>query len=203
MIRKKIIMLVLVAIVFTFLSTNSFAKVLLTHEQALKEMFPEADEIIEETKVASSDEIALMKERMGGRLVLYQKGSKKKELAAKNEFTFYFGINNGEKTGVAIMDSQPGKWGPVNYIIAQDMEGKVQNMAVMVMYEKRGRPIARRSFLKQFFGKGSTDQLKINKDIRAVSGATISSRSAAFAVKKVIVLYEELYINSLVSSKQE
>ena len=73
----------------------------------------------------------------------------------------------------------------------------------MFFVEKRGKPIARRSFLKQFFGKRSTDQLKINKDIRAVSGATISSRSATFAVKKVIGLYEELYINALVSSKQE
>ena len=75
-------------------------------------------------------------------------------------------------------------------------------MLVMVMFEKREHPIEKRSFLKQFFSKGSGDQIKVNRDIRAVSGAIISSRSAAFAVRKVIVLFEELYLNKLVSIKK-
>jgi Na+-translocating ferredoxin:NAD+ oxidoreductase RnfG subunit len=36
--------------------------------------------------------------------------------------------------------------------------------------------------------------MQVGKDIVGVSGATISSRSATFAVKKAIVMYEEVYL---------
>lgn len=186
-----------------FFWNTSYAFVLLTEEQALQEMLTEVDEIITETRIASPDELAEMKKKMGGRLVLFQKGSKAKELAAITEFTFYFGIKDGKKVSVAIIEKQPGKWGPIEYIVALDMEGKIQNLAVMSYVEKRGKPIAKRLFLKQFIGKSSKDKFRVKKDIRAISGATISSRSACFAVKKVTVLYEELYLKVLVSSKQD
>lgn len=194
MIRKKIIMLVLIAFAFSFISTKCFARVLLTKEQALKQMFPEVDEIVTETKIVAPEDLNQLKDRMGGRLYLYQKGSKSKELSEKNEYTFYCGVKNGERIGVAVIEIQPGKWGPVKFIVALDMEGKVKNLAVMSFVEKRGRPIARRSFLKQFLGKGSKDTIKIHKDIRAITGATISSRSVTFTVRKVIALYEELLL---------
>lgn len=194
MIRKKIIMLVLVAFALSFISTNCFAKILLKKDQALKQMFPDVDEIITETKIVTPEDLNQLKDRMGGRLFLYQKGSKSKNLSEKNEYTFYFGVKNGERIGVAVIEIQPGKWGPVKFIIALDMEGKVQNLAVMSFVEKRGRPIARRSFLKQFLGKGRKDPIKIRKDIRAITGATISSRSVTFTVRKVIALYEELLL---------
>jgi hypothetical protein len=64
----------------------------------------------------------------------------------------------------------------------------------MSYQEKRGRPIARLSFLRQYRGKTSKSRLKVGKDITGVSGATISSISATFAVKKAIVLYKEFYL---------
>jgi Na+-translocating ferredoxin:NAD+ oxidoreductase RnfG subunit len=48
--------------------------------------------------------------------------------------------------------------------------------------------------MRQYRGKTSKSSLKVGKDITGISGATISSRSATFAVKKAIVLYEELYL---------
>ncbi|NQV18961.1 MAG: FMN-binding protein [Armatimonadetes bacterium] len=194
MIRKKIIMLVLVAFAFSFISTKCFAKVLLKKDQALKEMFPKVDEIVTETKIVTPEDLIQLKDRMEGRLFLYKKNSKSKKLPEQNEYTFYFGVKNNERIGVAVIEIQPGKWGPVKFIVALDMEGKVKNLAVMSFVEKRGRPIARRSFLKQFLGKGSKDPIKIHKDIRAITGATISSRSVTFTVRKVIALFEELFL---------
>jgi len=184
-----------VFLVESLLAASSFAVTLLTEDKALKKMFPEADTVITEPKILDSTEIAKLKDRIGGRLVLYQKGSKAKTLAEKNDYTFYFGVKDREKIGVAVMETQPGKWGPVQFIVALDMEGEVRNLAVMLYVEKRGRPIARRSFLGQFIGKSSQDPIIVRKDIRAISGATISSRCAAFTVRKVIALYENLYLN--------
>ena len=60
--------------------------------------------------------------------------------------------------------------------------------------EKRGRPIARKSFLKQFIGKRSGDPVQVRKDIRAISGATISSDATCFAVKKAIAIVETVIL---------
>ena len=76
-----------------------------------------------------------------------------------------------------------------------DLKGVVTRVEVLSYQEKRGQPIARHSFMSQYEGKTSKSPLQVDKDITGVSGATISSRCATFAVKKAIVLYEELYLN--------
>ena len=73
---------------------------------------------------------------------------------------------------------------------------------MMSFTEKRGRPIARRNFLKQFIGKGSRDPLKMRKDYRGITGATISSKATCFAVKKISALYEVLYLQKDMESRE-
>lgn len=200
------------ALVFinSLFSVNSFAVTLLTEEQALKKMFPDVDEVVSETLTLTDSEITKIKERLGGSLIHYQKGSKSEAVEEKNDITFYIGIKNNEKVRVAIIDEQPGKWGPVKFIIAIDTNpGKVNNLAVMAYKEKRGRPIARNNFLKQFIGKSSADAISvrsgkgIRRDIRTISGATISSDCTCFAVKKVIAIYEEVFMKKLYAITQK
>ena len=167
--------------------------VLLTQEQALKEMFPDADRVVPQTKTPVDAELARIKGRLGGALVHFQRGSESASVREKTDFTFYVGYRKDVPVGVALVEEQPGKWGPVTYIIMLDPStSKVKNLAVMSYEEKRGRPIARRNFLDQFLGKGPADALKVHKDIRAVSGATISSDATCFAVRKAIIVCEEL-----------
>ena len=176
------------------------ASTLLTQEEALKEMFPNVDEIVTEVITPSADVIAQIKNELGGSLVHVQSGSQSEAVDESTQFTFYYGLKNGEKIGVAIIDTQPGKWGPVQYIICLDPKvGYVQNLAVMSYKEKRGRPIARKSFLKQFIKKNIGDPIKVRKDIRAISGATISSDATCFAVKKVIAIFKYAVLDSKVA----
>lgn len=203
MIRKSLIAFMLTFLVMEcILVTPSSAVRLLTEEEALKEMFPEADSFVNETRVLDPEEMVRLKNRIK-KLVLYQKGSQSEMLAEKNDYVFYFAMKGGEKIGVAVMEMQPGKWGPVQFIIALDMDGKVKNLAVMFYVEQRGRPIARRSFLGQFIGKSSGNPIVIREDIRAISGATISSRCTAFTVRKVIALYENLYLDGAPTSQEK
>lgn len=172
----------------------SAAIVLLTDEQALKQMFPDADNVITESKVLTSTQLDDVKSQLGGKWVLYQSGSKSGDVDEESNYTLYLAEKDGERIGVALMETQPGKWGPVQYIIALDMTGKVKDLAVMMYVEKRGKPIARKRFLGQFIGKTSADPIMTGKDIHAISGATISSRATAFAVKKVIAIYGVVYL---------
>lgn len=172
----------------------SHAFTLLTEEQALKDMFGEKAEITKETKRLSGKTLKTVLERLDGRLVYEQVGSESAPVAAQKKIDFYFASRDGKKFGVAIIDVQPGRWGPVEFIIGMDAQARVRKVMVMSYQEKRGRPIARRSFMGQYVGKTSTDPLTVGRDITGISGATISSRAATFSVRKALVLLEEFYL---------
>ena len=195
MFRKCILFLTATLCIWLSFSGVTYAVRLLTREDALKKVFGEGVEITTETKELVDPELSKIKERLDGSLVFFQKGSKSKEVSASTTIEFYFASKNGTKTGVVIFDEEPGKWGPVDFIIGLDLQGAVTRVEVLSYEEKRGQPIARRSYLSQYDGKTSKSALTVGKDINGVSGATISSRCATFAVKKAIVLYEELYLN--------
>jgi Na+-translocating ferredoxin:NAD+ oxidoreductase RnfG subunit len=171
-----------------------FAITLMSKEAALKEVFWSGAEIKPETVKLSDETLKEVKKRLGGSLVYYQEGSESRQVETDKSFTFYFGLKDGEKRGVAIIDSEPGKWGPVEFITAMDTNATVKKVRVLSYQEQRGRPIARTSFLNQYRGKSSSAPLEVGRDIVGISGATISSRAATFAVKKAIVLYEEVYL---------
>ena len=62
----------------------------------------------------------------------------------------------------------------------------------MVYRESHGWEIKDCRFRAQFQGKRASDPLVLGKDIDAISGATISSASAAYATRKALALAEAL-----------
>jgi len=176
------------------LAAVSFAFVVLTKEDALKEVFFSGAEIEKETKELTGATLAKIKERLGGNLIYTQEGSESAPVEAHTKIDFYFAKKDGERRGVAIIDVEPGKWGPVEIITAMTTDAVVKNVRVMSYQEQRGQPIARSSFMNQYNGKTSKSPLTVDKDIIPISGATISSRAATFTVKKAIVVYEEVYL---------
>ncbi|MEK7449385.1 MAG: hypothetical protein AAB019_07865, partial [Planctomycetota bacterium] len=153
--------LLLVGVLLVMAGSVSWAERLLTEEQALKEMLPGMDRIEKVTKLLTDEQVTRIKGRIKT-MVLHQEGSEAKKMAENREYDFYFGIKDNKRVSVAIFDVQPGKWGPVNFVLSLDAAtGNVKNMAVTAYVEKRGRPIALRSFLSQFFGKSSADQIEM------------------------------------------
>ena len=203
MTRKKQLTVVIVCVIIGILSTSVYAVRLLSKKIALKKMLPEAEKIVEETRKLTKEEKENIKKNLGGMMVFYQPGSESEKVYERNEYIFYFGMKGDKKTGVAVIEKQPGKWGPVEYIIALDAKtAKVTDLAVMSYTERRGRPIARRNFLKQFVGKHNKDPIKVLKDIRGITGATISCVATCFAVKKISTMYEVLYLTENKKSKE-
>ncbi len=185
------------AIAFLLLITPvavTLAITLLTQEEALKEVFWDGAVIEKETKELTGATLARIQERLGGNLVYTQEGSESAAVETQHKIDFYFAKKDGERKGVAIIDVEPGKWGPVEIITAMTTDAVVKNVKVMSYQEQRGQPIARSSFMNQYRGKTSQSPLTVGKDIIAISGATISSRAATFTVKKAIVIYEEVYL---------
>ena len=184
-----------------FISTLSvatcFASDIISKDEALLDIFGPQYSFSTETVRLQGATLDKIMERLGGKLVYEQIGSESETVAAHKSIEFHYAIKGGEKVGVAIVDVQPGKWGPVEFMIGMNLNGSfptVKRVMVMSMQEKRGRPIARVSYMKQYIGKSSRDPLEVGNDIVAVSGATISSRAATFSVTKALVLVEECLI---------
>ena len=192
---KKVIFTSLTVFVVTLVTTViCYGFTLLTKEKALKEVFWSGAQIETETVELTGETLENIKKRLGGSMVYEQQGSESAKVKEKHTIEFHFGLKDGKKRGLAIIDVEPGKWGPVEFITAMDIKGTVKKVRVMSYQEQRGRPIARSSFMNQYRGKSSSSLMTVGKDIIGVSGATISSRAATFAVKKAIVMYEEVYL---------
>ena len=170
-----------------------FAFVVLEKEDALKQVFFKGAEIEIETKELSDEMMEKITEKLGGSFVYTPEGSESDEVEESNVIDFYFASKGGKRLGVAIIGAEPGKWGPVTFITSMDLKGTVKVARVMSYEEVRGRPIAQRSYMNQYKGKNVNSSLTVGKDIMGVSGATISSRAATFAVKKALVLYKTVY----------
>ena len=100
----------------------------------------------------------------------------------------------GEKgaLGFIFMLDVIGESLPITIAIGVTADGALQDVQVMVYREPQGEAIQEKRFRKQFVGKRSKDPITLDKDIDAISGATISSRSATFAARKGLLLAEVL-----------
>jgi len=191
--KKKI---ALSAIFVLLLTCNCLAVTLLTEEEALANFLPNADEVAQQKIIASDQQLSVIKGNLGGKLVHILKGDDAIKINQRNEWLFYLAKQKNKLTNVAIILEETGKWGPIKFFVKLDPEGKISDIAVMKYTETRGRPVASRSFLRQFSGKALNDPIKVDNDIVGISGATISSDAACFVAKKAMLLYKILILNS-------
>ena len=78
------------------------------------------------------------------------------------------------------------------YAVGVTPDGKIKEVTVMDLPCKYQRPIAKKSFLKQFSGKkGSSVQL--GKGVDAVSGATASSEATTIVARRALALHEAFF----------
>ena len=85
-----------------------------------------------------------------------------------------------------------GQTQPITFAVGVKQDGTLQDVQVMVYREPHGDEIRERRFRAQFAGKKLQDPLVVGKDIDAISGATISSNSAAYAARKGLALADLL-----------
>lgn len=98
----------------------------------------------------------------------------------------------GNIIGYAFEDTVMGKWGPIHYLVGLDLKGSIVQVIILDYQEIRGKPIAKKRFLRQYVNKDLKNHLKLKKDINGVTGATISSRSLTNGVRKIVYILEEL-----------
>jgi Na+-translocating ferredoxin:NAD+ oxidoreductase RnfG subunit len=92
----------------------------------------------------------------------------------------------GALLGFARMRNVKGKDQPITYLVAIDPNDALKDVDVLVYREPYGGEVAYEPWRKQFRGKTAGAPLVVGKDIRNISGATISSHSVTLGVRQTL-----------------
>lgn len=95
----------------------------------------------------------------------------------------------GKVAGFFVFDRVVGKHLFIDYAVALTPGGAVHKVEILQYRESYGGEIRSPSWLAQFVGKTSGSALKINGDIRNISGATLSSTHITEGVKRILTAY--------------
>ena len=95
----------------------------------------------------------------------------------------------GRTAGFFIFDRVVGKHLYIDYAVALTPAGAIHSVEILEYRESYGGEVRSSSWLAQFVGKTSGSALKINSDIRNISGATLSSAHVTEGVKRILATY--------------
>ncbi len=85
-----------------------------------------------------------------------------------------------------IFDSVEGRYESIDIAVAISPSGEAMGVEILTYREIYGYEVRSPKWRKQFHGKTSDSKLKLDKDISNISGATISSKSITYGVKRLL-----------------
>jgi Na+-transporting NADH:ubiquinone oxidoreductase subunit C len=98
---------------------------------------------------------------------------------------------DGALQGYAQVRNVIGKEQPITYLVAIDTGNALRDVDILVYRETQGGEVAYEPWRKQFRGKTAGAPLEVGKDIRNISGATISSHSVTRGVRQALAQLTE------------
>jgi len=79
-----------------------------------------------------------------------------------------------------------GKDQPITLLVATDTALTLRDIDILVYREPYGGEVAYDSWRRQFRGRGPEDSLTVGRDIRGISGATISVNAVTLGVRRIL-----------------
>ena len=96
----------------------------------------------------------------------------------------------GRSAGWFIVDEVLGKHEFITWALALKPDGAVQSIEVMDYRETYGYQVRDADWRAQFLGKKNGAKLKLDDDIKNVSGATLSCRHITDGVKRLLAFHD-------------
>ena len=93
--------------------------------------------------------------------------------------------------GWFIVDQVIGKHEYITYAVGLSEKGAVVGIEIMEYRESYGGEVRDAKWRSQFTGKTSAAPLVLDRDIKNISGATLSSRHVTEGVRRILAVYEE------------
>lgn len=98
--------------------------------------------------------------------------------------------------GWFIVDRVVGKHEFITYAVALTRDGAVRSVEILEYRETYGGEVRNPNWRQQFVGKRFGAQLQLGKDIRNISGATLSSRHVTDGVRRLLATWQLLLKNA-------
>jgi Na+-translocating ferredoxin:NAD+ oxidoreductase RnfG subunit len=94
------------------------------------------------------------------------------------------------RAGWFIVDRVLGKHEYITYAVALSPDGVVKRVEILEYRETYGGEIRNANWRQQFVGKRFGAPVTLGKDIKNISGATLSSRHVTDGIRRLLVTYE-------------
>lgn len=154
-------------------------RVHLSHDEALARAFPGARSFQEHVFEVSREVADRASRELGYPL-------------SEHYVVFIEAVFSGRPSEYAIEMMETGKSLPMRFLVAIDRKGAVDQVILMQFLEPRGYEIERDLFRRQYRGKTRASPIRRGRDIRNISGATISVDAMNRGVKRALALYHAL-----------
>jgi Na+-translocating ferredoxin:NAD+ oxidoreductase RnfG subunit len=161
----------LIAPVALVASTSGYATTYLTVEQAQKAIFPDKT-FTPQAVTLSADQCAAIEKTCGVRV--------------RSTALHAWKTSDG---AWFIVDEVLGKHEFITYACGIDSRGAVTGVEILEYRETYGYQVREARWRAQFTGKTARDPLKLDNDIKNISGATLSSRHVTDGVKRLLATH--------------
>jgi len=88
-----------------------------------------------------------------------------------------------------VVDEVIGKHEHIGFALGLNADGSVRQLEILDYREAYGFEIRNERWRRQFVGKTASDPVALDKDIRNISGATLSSRHLTDGVRRLLATY--------------
>jgi Na+-translocating ferredoxin:NAD+ oxidoreductase RnfG subunit len=97
--------------------------------------------------------------------------------------------------GWFILDKVIGKHENIDCAVAITNQGKIKGIEILVYRESYGHQVRNPKWLAQFFGRNNSEHLKLDKQIKNISGATLSCRHITDAINRLTHTWDQVLRN--------
>jgi Na+-translocating ferredoxin:NAD+ oxidoreductase RnfG subunit len=176
-------LLLAVSVVTSGLAASGHAQVYYSVRGLLAEQFQQSELVDFQRIRLSADRREGIERQLGQKL-------------EKSEYIFYVARSAEHVDGYALFDREIGQHEYIDFATFFDCDGRVTRVEVVAYREPYGEGIRSKRFRKQFVGKEAASGFKPGHDIDVISGATLSARAMAKAVKRATLLLHDTVLTS-------
>lgn len=151
------------------------ATVLITVEEALEQLFPDAA-TERQTIFLSAEQRQAVEERSGA------------EVSSALATRYQAKSGDGRVIGWAYLDTHRVRTLPETLMVVLDADGAVRRVEVVTFREPL-EYMPREGWYGQYVGRTLDDDLALKRGIRPVTGATLTARATTEAVRRVLALH--------------
>lgn len=167
----KLIFKFVIALSLLVASADAHAYVYFTRDALITSFFPAGEVEV----VAFTPDPATLKATLG-------------YAPPRKEWDILVGSHADGSPAYAIIDEQLGQHEPITFAVLLDAAAHVERLEVLVYREAYGDGVRAPAFRDQFRGLGPDAPMRPGKDIRIVSGATVSTRSLSVGTRRACVV---------------